>query len=427
MKKILLILLLLSTAASAQIAVHDTSFYASPTKGQMTYGPTPNKMYYRDNVKWQVISTPTAYTAGWGLGLAGFAFYADTTQLTSKHRADSIAALAGMPGPTGPTGSIGPTGATGSVGATGPQGPTGNTGLTGATGPTGTNGTNGATGPTGPTGLAGATGATGSTGSTGPTGVTGPTGATGPNNITTSTTTNGAGFLKGNGSVISFDNSTYLTSNQNINITGDAAGSGATAIALTLATVNGNVGTFGTASSTPTITLNAKGLATAALNTAIQIAESQVTNLTTDLAGKQATVTNGTGWKISGNAGSSNDVIYKVTGVNAKSIGATLVFTTESGKGRFVINKVEVHTASITGAATGPTISAGFTATAYTDVCSATVLTGINTQFSYSTLTFALPPKSCPASTGFFINVSVGSTATTETMDFYVLGHYENF
>lgn len=35
-------------------------------------------------------------------------------------------------------------------------------------------------------------------------------------NITTSTTTNGTGFLKGNGSVISFDNSTYLT-------TGDAA------------------------------------------------------------------------------------------------------------------------------------------------------------------------------------------------------------
>lgn len=31
-------------------------------------------------------------------------------------------------------------------------------------------------------------------------------------NITTSTTTNGTGFLKGNGSVISFDNSTYLTS-----------------------------------------------------------------------------------------------------------------------------------------------------------------------------------------------------------------------
>ncbi len=55
----------------------------------------------------------------------------------------------------------------------------------------------------------------------------------------------------------------------------------------TLATVNGNVGTFGTATQTGTFTVNAKGLITAASNTSIQIAESQVTNLTTDLAGKQ--------------------------------------------------------------------------------------------------------------------------------------------
>lgn len=69
-------------------------------------------------------------------------------------------------------------------------------------------------------------------------------------------------------------------------ITGDIsipAGSGTS----TLPTVNANVGSFGTASSVPTITLNAKGQTTAGANTPIQIAESQVTNLTTDLAGKQ--------------------------------------------------------------------------------------------------------------------------------------------
>ncbi len=42
-------------------------------------------------------------------------------------------------------------------------------------------------------------------------GATGAAGADGPNNITTSTTTNLTGFLKGNGSVVSADNSTYLT------------------------------------------------------------------------------------------------------------------------------------------------------------------------------------------------------------------------
>lgn len=72
-------------------------------------------------------------------------------------------------------------------------------------------------------------------------------------------------------------------------LTGDGTATGPGSVPLTLATVNSNVGSFGTASSVGTITLNAKGLTTAASNTAIQIAESQVTNLVTDLAGKQST------------------------------------------------------------------------------------------------------------------------------------------
>lgn len=50
----------------------------------------------------------------------------------------------------------------------------------------------------------------------------------------------------------------YLTANQSISVTGDASGSGTTAITLTLATVNSNVGTF------TKVTVNAKGLVTAA-------------------------------------------------------------------------------------------------------------------------------------------------------------------
>lgn len=69
-------------------------------------------------------------------------------------------------------------------------------------------------------------------------------------------------------------------------LTGDATAgpaSGSASAALTLATVNGDVGTFGTATQTSTFTVNAKGLITSASNTSIQIAESQVTGLTTDL------------------------------------------------------------------------------------------------------------------------------------------------
>lgn len=54
----------------------------------------------------------------------------------------------------------------------------------------------------------------------------------------------------------------------------------------TLATVNSNTGTFGTATQVGTFAVNGKGLITAASNTSIQITESQVTNLVTDLNAK---------------------------------------------------------------------------------------------------------------------------------------------
>ena len=62
--------------------------------------------------------------------------------------------------------------------------------------------------------------------------------------------------------------------------TGDAT-STAGSLALTLATVNANVGAFGSASSVATFTANAKGLITAAANAAIAIASSAITDLAT--------------------------------------------------------------------------------------------------------------------------------------------------
>jgi hypothetical protein len=67
-------------------------------------------------------------------------------------------------------------------------------------------------------------------------------------------------------------------------LSGDITTSGSNV--TTLATVNSNVGTFGSATAIATVTLDAKGRVTAGGNTTIQIAESQVTNLTSDLAAK---------------------------------------------------------------------------------------------------------------------------------------------
>lgn len=61
----------------------------------------------------------------------------------------------------------------------------------------------------------------------------------------------------------------YISGNQSISITGDATGSGTTSIGLTLATSGVTAGTYGSSTSIPTVTVDAKGRVTSASSTAI--------------------------------------------------------------------------------------------------------------------------------------------------------------
>jgi hypothetical protein len=71
-------------------------------------------------------------------------------------------------------------------------------------------------------------------------------------------------------------------------LTGDATAAGPGSAVLTLATV-ATPGTAGAAATVPVVTINAKGLTTSLTSVAIQIAQSQVTNLVSDLAAKAPT------------------------------------------------------------------------------------------------------------------------------------------
>jgi hypothetical protein len=101
---------------------------------------------------------------------------------------------------------------------------------------------------------------------------------------------------------------------------GDVTGTGSTGsdTTLTLATVNSNVGAYGSSTSVPTITVNAKGLVTAASQTAIPTATSSVTGLLTSsdwstFNAKQAEL-NGTGFvKVIGTTVSYDNSTYLTT------------------------------------------------------------------------------------------------------------------
>ncbi len=142
-------------------------------------------------------------------------------------------------------------------------------------------------------------------------------------NITTSTTTNGTGFLKGNGSVISFDGSTYLTSLSGAVLLAGAAGG---------QTING--GTLTTENLT--LRANAADTTTGQVNVISSLEASSTTVGSVALSGGLAvakrvyaldmTVTNTITGAVSGNAGSATYAAAVTLANDAASATDYLVF-----------------------------------------------------------------------------------------------------
>lgn len=85
---------------------------------------------------------------------------------------------------------------------------------------------------------------------------------------------NGTGFVKVTGTTVSYDNSTYLTGNQTITVTGDVSGSGTTAITLNLGS---NIVTNAKLAQVPTATF--KGRITASTGNVEDLTAAQATSL----------------------------------------------------------------------------------------------------------------------------------------------------
>lgn len=164
------------------------------------------------------------------------------------------------------------------------------------------------------------------------------------NVVSSSTTATELGYVHGVTSAIQTQidgkqaSGNYITA-----LTGDGTASGPGSAAFTLATVNSNVGSFGAADKTLTATANGKGLVTAIAETSIQITESQVTDLTTDLAAKAplasptftGTVTLPAGQVVNGvtltTAGSSGDYLGADGTYHTIPTGGSVAFSDITG------------------------------------------------------------------------------------------------
>jgi hypothetical protein len=161
--------------------------------------------------------------------------------------------------------------------------------------------------------------------------------------VTTPTFKSLSGYMKGNGAsaatasatIPTTDLSGVLQAAQEPAHTGDVTNS-AGSLALTLATVNSNVGTFGSATQVPQITVNAKGLATAVANVTVTPAVGSITGLGTGVATALGNATDASGGLLTyGIIGTSGAKIPLLN--TANTWGAAQVFSGGVSSSTFVI------------------------------------------------------------------------------------------
>lgn len=141
---------------------------------------------------------------------------------------------------------------------------------------------------------------------------------------------NGTGFVKVSGTTISYDNNTYLTTNQTITLSGDVTGSGSTAITTTLANSGVTAGTYN-----GSYTVNAKGLITSASNTTIN---SNVARSLSNAAGStnQFTISTTKNARVY----YSVNVSWNITALVSTSSTILLEYSTDGGSNWIIANQV---------------------------------------------------------------------------------------
>lgn len=222
------------------------------------------------------------------------------------------------------------------------------------------------------------------------------------------TTSTEIGYVNGVTSAIQTQLNGKQTSGNYITaLTGDVTASGPGSVAGTLATVNANVGTFGSATQVAVPTVNAKGLITAISNTTITPAVGSITGLGTSVATALAV-----------NVGTAGAFVVSGGALGTPSSGvATNLTGTASG---LTAGNVTTN-ANLTGVIT----SVG-NATSFGTFTSAQILAGCSDETGTGLMAFATNPTLSGATfadaTNIVLNTTTGTkigTATGQKLGFF--------
>jgi len=115
-------------------------------------------------------------------------------------------------------------------------------------------------------------------------------------------------------------------------------------------------------------------------------------------------------------------VAYSVTGINAKSTGATTIFTTEGERFHplFIVTEITAATSLTIGA----TASVGTNSSSFNNIMAASV-TGTTVNNMLPNALSALTDSVAPG-TAVKVNVSIAATGTSGTLSVTVIGFYSN-